>query len=130
MARKKFTPEEMETLRQNPYTAKVTPGQISFTKEFKQAFWEASLAGEKPPDIMGKLGYDVTLLGEKRVAMVAQRVREEARSGEGFYTGRRPYGSRKTSGNDDSAALGRRVAYLEEQMAFIKNVLSARTSAQ
>ena len=44
-AKKKFTPEEVEVLRANPYTEKVSEEQISFTLAFKEAFWHLSVKG-------------------------------------------------------------------------------------
>ena len=38
--KKKFTPEEVEALRENPYTERVSESQFSFTLAFKEAFWQ------------------------------------------------------------------------------------------
>ena len=43
--KKKFTPAEVEELRANPYTEKVTERQISFTLAFKETFWRLSVEG-------------------------------------------------------------------------------------
>ena len=54
---KRFTGEEMDTLRSNPYTYKVTQCQISFTTEFKELFWKYYNKGMTPRDILPSLGY-------------------------------------------------------------------------
>ena len=43
--KKKFRPEEVEELRANPYTEKVSEEQISFTLAFKEVFWHLSVEG-------------------------------------------------------------------------------------
>ncbi len=48
MSKKVFTNEEVEMLRNNPYTYAVTPHILSFTKEFKELFWKEYQAGEIP----------------------------------------------------------------------------------
>ena len=39
MAVKRFTEEEMELLRKNPYTYRVTYNMLLLTVEFKEKFW-------------------------------------------------------------------------------------------
>ena len=52
MSKKVFTNEEVEMLRNNPYTYAVTPHILSFTKEFKELFWKEYQAGEIPRQIL------------------------------------------------------------------------------
>ena len=56
MSKKVFTNEEVEMLRNNPYTYAVTPHILSFTKEFKELFWKEYQAGEIPRQILEKWG--------------------------------------------------------------------------
>ena len=39
MSKTKFTNSQIETLKSNPYTLTVTASQITFTREFKELFW-------------------------------------------------------------------------------------------
>ena len=52
MSKKVFTNEEVEMLRNNPYTYAVTPHILSFTKEFKELFWKEYQEGEIPRQIL------------------------------------------------------------------------------
>ena len=52
-----FINEEVEMLRNNPYTYAVTPHIRSFTKEFKELFWKGYQEGEIPLQILEKHGY-------------------------------------------------------------------------
>ena len=67
MSKKVFTNEEVELLRNNPYTYAVTPHILSFTKEFKELFWKEYQAGEIPRQILEKHGYPADVLGKERI---------------------------------------------------------------
>ena len=54
MSKKVFTNEEVEMLRNNPYTYAVTPHILSFTKEFKELFWKEYQEGGIPRQILEK----------------------------------------------------------------------------
>ena len=40
MSKVKFTEEQQKELRNNKYTARVTANSLSFTKEFKELFYQ------------------------------------------------------------------------------------------
>ena len=64
---KPFTLEQIEQLRSNPYTYKVTNSKIFFTAEFKKAFYQKRQAGLTLKETILALGYDPEVLGEKRI---------------------------------------------------------------
>ena len=68
MGVKKFTSKEVEALRCNPYTHRVTQCQLSFTAEFKERFLELYNEGMSPRDILISLGYDPAVLGDNRIS--------------------------------------------------------------
>lgn len=61
--KKMFTQEELEILKRNPYTKKVTADTISYTHDFKEAFWTLSLRGYFGTEAFQELGYDPAVLG-------------------------------------------------------------------
>ena len=133
MKRAVFTPEEQELLRQNPYTAKVTDCQIHFTAEFKQKFWEADCAGMKPTEIVRSLGYDPALIGQRRISMMAYHIRDQAKAGEEFHTGRRPARKRPAEPEtleDTVKDLKTRLEFAEKQIDFLKKTMSIRAGAR
>lgn len=67
MSKKVFTPEEVEMLRDNKYTFAVTPHILSFTKEFKELFWEEYQSGAIPRQILEQYGYPADILGKERI---------------------------------------------------------------
>lgn len=74
---KRFTGEEMDALRSNPYTYKVTQCQLSFTTGFKELFLKHYNEGMAPRDILLSLGYDPDMLGDNRVNGIRMHIKKE-----------------------------------------------------
>jgi len=129
MAIKTFTATEMEELRSNPYTFKVTERNIQFTADFKEKFWELRQQGISFRNIIIQLGYDSEILGDGRIQGIALHIKEQALSGEGFYSGRKQ--KALTSDYDDlspSRALIKmqsEISYLKQELEFIKKIIVA-----
>ena len=75
MARGMLSSAEMEILQKNPYVADVSRQRILYTYEFKCFFMEQYLAGKRPVDIFRQAGFDVSMLGEKRIERATARWR-------------------------------------------------------
>ena len=75
MARGMLSSAEMEILQKNPYVADVSRQRILYTYEFKCFFMEQYLAGKRPVDIFRQAGFDVPMLGEKRIERATARWR-------------------------------------------------------
>ena len=55
MANKKFTEQEMITLRNSKYVLDVSPSIVHFSAEFKKLFWEELSKGRLPREIVSTL---------------------------------------------------------------------------
>lgn len=138
MARKPFTDAEMMQLADNPYTYKVTRGQISFTAEFKKDFWDKRCAGRTVEEAFRECGYDPDVLGSGRMRGTAEMIRTQNKNGEEPHSGRRPYGALKARSRQNKerdiesevADLQHRVEFLEKQIDFLKRIAPARTLKQ
>ena len=75
MARGVLSSAEMEILQKNPYVEDVNRQRILYTYEFKCFFMEQYLAGKRPVDIFRQAGFDVSMLGEKRIERATARWR-------------------------------------------------------
>ena len=75
MARGMLSSAEMDVLKKNPYVDDVNRQRILYTYEFKCFFMEQYLAGKRPVDIFRQAGYDVPMLGEKRIERATARWR-------------------------------------------------------
>lgn len=115
VARRKFTEEELEALRSNQYTKYATPGQITFTDEFKEHFWKQRCEGKTCKAIMAECGYDIEVLGEHRINSIGTHIREAKKQGENVTAPGSP---------GDIQTLEKRIAYLESQMEFVKKTMS------
>lgn len=81
MGRGRFTEEEMNCLLQNPYVADVNQTSIAYSREFKQLFMEEYNQGKRPVQIFREAGFDIQVLGSKRIERACARWRESYESG-------------------------------------------------
>jgi transposase len=75
MSKKVFTEEEIQILSQNPYVKSVSSKGITYTDEFKQIFIAENEKGKLPRDIFEKYGFDIDIIGLKRVQSSGKRWR-------------------------------------------------------
>ncbi|WP_405738563.1 HTH domain-containing protein [Anaerovibrio slackiae] len=75
MARGMLSSAEMDVLKKNPYVEDVNRQRILYIYEFKCFFMEQYLAGKRPVDIFRQAGFDVPMLGEKRIERATARWR-------------------------------------------------------
>ena len=138
MSRKVFTKEQQQLLRQNPYIFSVTETRITLTKEFKEIFMTAYKAGESPRKILEDHGFDISIIGERRIWSISQHIRTEYQKYGEFYQGYRPRGTADSrllsagtstvSETDEIRQLRHEVDYLKQEMEFLKKISSIRTT--
>ena len=73
MARKNFTASEIKILEKNQNVLKVSESTITYTKGFKSEFIVKYLNGVFPRTIFERNGFDVEMIGMKRVEQAASR---------------------------------------------------------
>lgn len=81
MGRGRLTKAEMKSLTENPYVLEVTPREIKYTEEFKLLFLKEYFDGKKPSRIFMDAGFDVAMVGSKRIERCCARWREANASG-------------------------------------------------
>lgn len=137
MSRKQFTEEQINILRQNPYVYSVTGARLTLTKEFKEKFMADYQAGELPRSILEDYGFDISIIGERRVWSISQHIREEYKKYGEFREGYGPRSSCSTSPadpdqpqseKDELKQLKHEVEYLKQEMEFLKKISSIRTT--
>ena len=132
--KKIFTPEEVEILKANPYSWKVYNDKITYTHEFKEAFWELSLQGYSGTEAFRKLGYDPKILGAERIHNTTKRIRKQGKSPEGLrkkpsqwmrVTRKRFKAAdlEKMSHKEASKRMQQEIIYLQQQVEFLKKVM-------
>lgn len=81
MGRRKLTPEEIKILSKNPNVVSVNEDRIVYSDAFKKHFVEHYFMGEKPGAIFRSAGFDLKILGSKRVERASYRWRESFEAG-------------------------------------------------
>ena len=75
MSEKLFTIEEVKLLSKNKYVKNVTQKGITYTDEFKNIFILQNEKGKLPRQIFEECGFDINIIGMKRVKSSAARWR-------------------------------------------------------
>lgn len=139
MRRKLFTEEQQQLLRQNPYIYSVTETRITLTKEFKELFMTAYKSGESPRKILEDHGFDINIIGERRIWSISNHIRTEYKKYGEFHEGYGPRGeaashdaptdaTKPVSAADEIKQLRHEVDYLKQEMEFLKKISSIRTT--
>ncbi len=76
MAKDKFTKEEIENLKKNPFVVNVNEIRILYSDEFKEHFIEEYRKGIGPTQIFRNAGFDPKVIGGKRIERAAARWRK------------------------------------------------------
>ena len=75
MSNKIFTATEIKILSMNPYVKKVSSKGITYADEFKRIFISENEKGNFPREIFEAHGFDIQILGMKRVESSEKRWR-------------------------------------------------------
>lgn len=76
MSKQLFSPEQIEQLQKNPHVLKVSERTITYADAFKSQFIDEYLAGKTPRQILEEYGFDIEVLGMKRVEQASSRWRK------------------------------------------------------
>ncbi len=134
MSKKPFSDEEMNILRQNPFTFKVTRNTLSFTKEFKELFIAEYNAGNIPRQILIDHGYDPEMLGDRRIWGISQHIRNQYKQygevHEGTTHAKLAGREKPLSDKDELKQLRHEVDYMKQEIEFLKKISSIRTTGK
>ncbi len=129
MSKAKFTSEQQQLLRNNPYTARVTEDVLYLSKEFKELFYKEYLAGAMPRDILEKYGYPPAVLGKQRIWGISHTIRKQFEKNGEFRDIRTPNSSvTENSPEDKIRQLEHQVNYLTQEVEFLKKISSIRST--
>ena len=113
MANKKFTEQEMLTLRNSKYVLDVSPSIVHFSAEFKKLFWEELSKGKFPREIVLSFGIDPDILGDSRLSGLKTMIGNEVKKGNGFRDL-----NTYAQGCNGYLSAENRIKYLEMQLAY------------
>jgi hypothetical protein len=125
----KFTWEQIEILRQNPYVRKVSTIEVSFTGEFKRCFWEMyTKKNLLPREILTLMGIDAEILGAARIRGIAYNLKQEYANFGEFSDFRRKKTNKEGKDLPPAQEINRlrlEVEYLKQEQEFIKKIISS-----
>jgi hypothetical protein len=142
--RVKFTEEEMTELKKSPHVVQVTEKTVSYTLAFKNLVWDQYTAGEMPDRIFMSNGLNPEILGTTRIYGLITLLRHQKEQELLFKEGRTPHKDEtsesefdipklRSSGykkktpyivaDDDIQRLFHKVAYLSQEMEFLKKII-------
>jgi transposase len=75
MTKKLFTERDIQILSNNPYIKSVSQKGITYTDEFKRIFIEENEKGKLPRNIVEECGFDIDMIGMKRIMSSGSRWR-------------------------------------------------------
>ena len=129
MSKSKFTTEQQQLLRNNPYTVRVTEDVLNLSKEFKEIFYREYLSGAVPRDILEKYGYPADILGKQRIWGISHMIRKQFEKTGKFRDVRNP-GSHITAESPEEKIrqLEHQVDYLTQEVEFLKKISSIRST--
>ena len=129
MSKTKFTPEQQQLLRNNPYTIRVTEAVLNLSKEFKELFYKEYLAGALPRDILEKHGYPADVLGKQRIWGISHSIRKQIEKTGEFRDIRTPASPLIADSPEDKIRqLEHQVNYLTQEVEFLKKISSIRST--
>lgn len=129
--KKGFTVEEQEELLRNPYTRTVTDTMIKFTDEFNDLFIKRHSQGVGPSMIFRDCGYDLNIIGKKRIVNYYNRLQrtyryhtliEQTHLSQNTNDNKKDYKSMPPSKAID--AMQHEITYLRQEVEFLKKIIS------
>ncbi|MBH0328506.1 tranposase [Brevibacillus brevis] len=119
MVKKIFTENEIKILSNNPYVKSVSSKGITYTDEFRRFFVAENEKGKLPREIFEEFGFDIDMIGMKRVKSAGKRWRAAYRKNGvcGLSDSRRGNSGKST---EKELTLEEKYARLEAQNNLLK----------
>lgn len=121
-----FDEEQQKQLRANHWVKSVTEKSISFTEEFKVYFINEYNLGKLPKQIFKDAGFDINMLGDKRIEQCTARYKRQNKRIEGFHDTRANNSGRRIgkelSIDEENELLKKQNAKLQQELEFLKKM--------
>ncbi len=121
-----FDDEQQKQLRANHWVKSVTEKSISFTEDFKVYFINEYNLGKLPKQIFKDAGFDINMLGDKRIEQCTARYKRQNKRIEGFHDTRANNSGRRVgkelSIDEENELLKKQNAKLQQELEFLKKM--------
>lgn len=128
MSKQLFTTKQQNELQKNPHVKQVSAKAITYTDAFKEHFIQAYGQGKLPREIFQEAGFDVDILGIKRIQTASHRWRTayEKKGILGLTDARKQASgrpsTRELSPQEQIARLEAKLEWLEVENEFLKKL--------
>ena len=130
MTKKRFTAEEIEILKANPYTHSISADAIRFKKEFHNQYRRLYMLGHNCTKIFKELGYSIEILGIRRIYSFDSRIKAKSQLTEEVLAPSEDVEEQFVDKDIQLARLQNEVMYLRQELEFIKKIIKAESSSK
>ena len=122
-----FTKEQQEYLIKNLWVKNVTEKSIMFTEEFKVYFLNEYNLGMLPKQIFKNAGFDIEVLGDKRIEQCTARFKKQNARPEGLADTRKTNSGRckeprQLTLEEENELLRKKNLQLQQELEFLKKM--------
>lgn len=126
MSKLKFSKENIDKLKDNPYVLNITEKAITYADEFKEKFIELYNKGITPIEIFRKCEILPEIIGQKRIDTFSYRVKQKIKNGKILEDDRKGKSGRpktkELTKDEEIQQLKHKVQYQEQQIEFLKKI--------
>lgn len=126
MSKLKFSKEDIEKLKNNPYIFNITEKAITYADEFKEKFIELYNNGITPTEIFRKCEIPPEIIGQKRIDTFSYRVKQKIKDGKLLEDNRKGKSGRpktkQLNKDEEIRQLKHKIKYQEQQIEFLKKI--------
>ena len=134
MSKLKFSEEDINKLKDNPYIKNISEKAITYADEFKEKFIELYNKGTIPTEIFRICEIYPEIVGQNRIDTFSRRVKQKYRNGNILEDERKGKSGRpktkELSKDEEIQQLKHKIKYQEQQIEFLKKISFAEKKAK
>ncbi len=121
MSKKLFTENEIKILKKNKYVKNVTDKGITYTNDFRKEYIKCIEKGDSKDEVFKKLGFDIKILGEKRISSFHERMKRKIKNNDSVEDTRTiNSGRKKIDKNTKNMSKSELIKYLRKENLELK----------
>jgi hypothetical protein len=139
--RKEFTAEELKELVMSDYVVSVTRKSVTYTEAFKVLFWTRYCDGVDVAAIFEDAGIDPKIIGRERMRDLAWTIKQQKEKESQVQVTaeekpqipnppNKPKHTRFSLSENEISKMFHQVAYMSQELEFIKKIISAETEGK
>lgn len=126
MSKIRFSKEDIDKLKDNPYILNISEKAITYADEFKEKFVELYNKGKLPTEIFRICEIYPEILGQKRIDGFAYTLKKKIKNGKIIGDERKNNSgkakNKELSKDEEIKQLKHKIKYQEQQIEFLKKI--------